>query len=406
MRRGPGGEQVPERLVVVSHVVHYRRGERVFAYAAYAREIDVWAELFDEVLIAAPCQDESPPADCAPLLRPNIRIMPQPETGGDTIWLKLKQVALTPYLVYRLGRAMRGADAIHVRCPGNLGLLGALVAPLAARCLVAKFAGSWAGYPEEPWSFRFQRWLLRSRWWRGPVTVYGEWPDQPDHIIPFFTSVMTGDQVAHARAASGRRAIASPLRVLFVGRLAPKKNVDVLISAVAQLRAKRVALECVIIGDGVDRASLERQACELGVGEAVLFTGGLPFDQVQLWYQRADVLVLASDAEGWPKAIAEAMAYGLVCIGSDRGFMVRMLGEGRGVLVQPRDLGQLAEALTQICVAPEEFESMRARAAEWAQRYSLEGLRDALAALLAEHWHVRLLGPTDPKERPAREGGA
>src|SRR5205823_1367344 len=121
------------------------------------------------------------------------------ETGGENLWAKLAQLAALPLLMFGLARAMRKADAIHVRCPGNLGLLGAVMAPLFSRYLVAKYAGQWSGYPGEARTVRLQRTILRSRWWRGPVTVYGEWPGQSPHVIPFFTSVLTEQQLARAK---------------------------------------------------------------------------------------------------------------------------------------------------------------------------------------------------------------
>src|SRR6185295_2863267 len=112
----------PTRLLIISHVIHYRYAGRLHAYAAYAREIDLWADLFPQVLIASPLRDERPPGDCAPFERSNVSIDPQPETGGTTASAKAWQVLRVPYLVYRLLRSVAGADAIHVRCPGNLGL--------------------------------------------------------------------------------------------------------------------------------------------------------------------------------------------------------------------------------------------------------------------------------------------
>jgi glycosyltransferase involved in cell wall biosynthesis len=184
-----------------------------------------------------------------------------------------------------------------------------------------------------------------------------------------------------------------------VGRLAPNKNVDVLISAVAELQRRGIAAECVIVGDGPERGTLEAIVERHGLEKSVQLTGALPFDEAQEWYERADALVLASDAEGWPKAIAEAMAFGLVCVGSDRGFTRRMLADGRGILVQPRDLTGLADLLADVARHPERYDDMRARASLWAQQYSLEGLRRAIGSLLRDWWGVDL--EADPQ--PARE---
>jgi glycosyltransferase involved in cell wall biosynthesis len=380
-----------QNLLIVSSAVHYRHGGGLFAYGPYAREIDIWADLFPRVSIAAPCRDEAPPGDCLPFTRANIEVVPQLETGGDNFRAKALQVLLLPWLVFGLCRAMRRADAIHVRCPGNLGLLAVFLAPLFSRRRVAKYAGQWSGYAGEPWTARLQRALLRSRLWRAPVTVYGRWANQPPHVVPFFTSILTDEQVARAREAAGRRRFdAAPPRVLYVGRLYEGKNVDVLLAALGELKRQGIELSCDIVGEGHLRAPLEEQAARLGLSARVEFAGGVDFERVLAFYERAGVLVLASENEGWPKAIAEGMAFGLVCVGSDAGFVPEMLNDGRGIIVPPGDAGALAGALRRIAASPAECTRISERASRWARKYSLEGLREALRELLASHWKVSL----------------
>src|SRR5262249_29119993 len=153
---------------IVSHVPHYLQDGAYFAYGPYAKEIEIWAELFSEIVIAAPLSFDSPPSETCRINRSNIRVSSQREVGG-TRWLDKAGIVLAlPSLVLGLAYEMWKADAIHVRCPGNLGLLGALLAPLFCHNLIAKYAGQWSGFPGEEWTVRLQRRVLRSRWWRGP----------------------------------------------------------------------------------------------------------------------------------------------------------------------------------------------------------------------------------------------
>ncbi len=384
------------RLLITSHVIHYSYQGRLYAYGPYAREIDQWADLFSEIEIASPCRNQAPPGDCLAFERRNIRVLPQKEAGGETLGAKLGLMASIPAMMWGLARAMRRADAIHVRCPGNLGLIGAAMAPLFSRRIIAKYAAQWNGGDGEPFSARLQRAILRSRWWKGPVTVYGKWPGSPRHVIPFFTSLLTADQIERARQSAARDRIGPGLRVLYTGRLSKAKNVDVLLRAAARVRAAGHDVMTTIIGTGPERESLGALARELGIAEHVDFTGGVAFERVIDYLAWSDVLVLASETEGWPKSIAEGMAFGLACIGSNVGFVPQML-EGRGFTVPPRDEDALTAALLRVAESPDRLAEMRRSAAVWAQRYSLEGLRDALRELMSEWWGEELPGTAVPE---------
>ena len=375
------------RLLIVSHVVHYRHESAYYAYSPYAKEIEIWADLFPEIVIAAPCREEAPPADCCQIRRSNIRVAPQREVGGESFTAKLGIIAALPALIVGLCREMRKADAIHVRCPGNLGLLGAMLAPLFSRRLIAKYAGQWNGFPGEEWTVRLQRFVLRSRWWKGPVTVYGKRPGEPAHVTDFFSSMFTDEQLDRARGCASAKRLDAVKTVAFTGRLSPAKNVDVLLRSVAALRDEGLRLNALIIGDGPERESLGALAYQLNIADQVEFAGAVSPERVPDFLERADVFVLVSHSEGWPKSIAEAMAFGLVCIGSDLGLIRTFLGEDRGIVVPPRDAAALTGAIRRIAAAPSQYESMRLRGSAWAQRYSLEGLREALRQLMAEAWN-------------------
>ena len=111
-------------LLVVSHVVHYRYNGRLWAYGPYAREIDLWAGIFERVRIASPCLKGEPPRDCLAFEADNIAMVPQPLAGGETALAKLRLVLAVPAMIASLARAMFRADAIHVRCPVTLGCSG------------------------------------------------------------------------------------------------------------------------------------------------------------------------------------------------------------------------------------------------------------------------------------------
>jgi len=378
-----------KKLVIVSHVIHFVKNEEILAYGPYAREIEIWADLFEEVIIAAPVRRERPTGFAVPIDRRNVSLSPQIETGGNTLSAKLLQVLSLPMHMFLLCRAMIGADAIHVRCPGNLGLLGVVLAPFFSKKLIAKYAGQWPDYDGEPWSYRLQKKILRSRWWNAPVTVYGEWPDEPQHVVPFFTSMMTRQQVADAVAGSKEKKLEAPIRIVFSGRLSKEKGVHHLIDAVGILKERGLGVDVAIVGNGVEFDSLKKQIAALGIADRVKMVGDVPYEAGLEYFKWGHILVLPSQSEGFPKVLAEAMCHGMVCIGTDSGLVPKML-EGRGIVLDSVSAKSIADAIEQISSDEDRFEKMSRAGVAWASQYSIEGLRDSLQVLMEKSWGVSL----------------
>jgi glycosyltransferase involved in cell wall biosynthesis len=219
--------------------------------------------------------------------------------------------------------------------------------------------------------------------------VYGDWPKQPANIVPFFTSILTEDQIKITKEASQNRVLHNPARILFVGRLDRGKNAHILIDALFQLKQNSIPFEARIIGDGDESERLHNQAKDLNLGQEVIFSGAIPFSDVLESYRWSDFLVLTSEnAEGWPKAISEGMAFGLVCFGSQRGLIPQMLDNGRGKVIWPVTAQNLSTGLQEIISSPDEYVEISKRAATWSQAYSLEDLREAIKQLLQNRWHL------------------
>lgn len=383
-------EPVCGHLAVVSHVVHHRWQGRVHAYTPYARELDLWASMVDRLTIVAPVRLGEPPDDTSPFVADNITLAPQIEAGGDDRRAKLAQLARLPAMVLGVDRAIRGADAVQVRCPGNLGLIGAVLAPVRSRRVMAKYAGQWRGFAGEPRAWRLQRAILRSRWFRGPVLAYGPAEADRRHVVPAFSTAV--DAAALARAATtaesrGSRRRSDGLRVLFVGRLTAAKHVGPVIEAVRSVAATGTPISLRIVGDGPERTSLQALAdrCRAD-GVAIDLIGAVDQEEVFDEYAAADVLVLASASEGWPKAIVEAMAFGVVCIGNDSGMVPSILGEGRGFTVRPGDAAAVAEVLGSLAADADELGRRADASADWASRFSLEEFEREMRRVLALAW--------------------
>jgi len=154
---------------------------------------------------------------------------------------------------------------------------------------------------------------------------------------------------------SERPSRATPV-LLCVGSLQPYKGHTYLIAACARLKAAGVAFQCLLVGDGELRGSLEAQIAQLGLGAEIRLLGQQTRAQVSALMSAADVMVLPSvttadgKREGVPVALMEAMATGLPVVASASSGIPELVLDGRtGLLAPERDAAALAEALGRLC---------------------------------------------------------
>ena len=124
-----------------------------------------------------------------------------------------------------------------------------------------------------------------------------------------------------------------PDRIVVVTRFAPPKRNDLLVDAFSLIRRTRPRAELHVVGDGPDRGTLERQIGELGLDGAVRLLGRR--DDIPEILSRAACFVLASDYEGCPLAVIEAMAAGVPVVATGVGGVPELVADGESGLVVP-----------------------------------------------------------------------
>jgi glycogen synthase len=159
-----------------------------------------------------------------------------------------------------------------------------------------------------------------------------------------------------------------PPVIAFQGRLVTTKGVGVLFEAARTLLAENRAFELLVIGDGPERASLERFSQEAPLTGRVRFAGRLLGAELDAALAHASVVVVPSlGGEVFGLVVAENMARGLPVITSDLGAFIEVLGEG-GLTFRTGDAGALARELAQILNNP----AISARLAQIARQRALD----------------------------------
>jgi colanic acid/amylovoran biosynthesis glycosyltransferase len=170
------------------------------------------------------------------------------------------------------------------------------------------------------------------------------------------------------------RASRLPLRLLSIARLVEKKGLDRQLRIYAALQAAGVDFEARIVGDGPLRPRLEKLAGHLGVAERVTFAGQVPPHEVWEHLGWADALLHtgvvapSGDRDGFPNAIAEAMAAGVPVVTSPTAGTTEAVSDGTTGVVLPVDRPEAWVGVLRRLSSDDAFcESLRRPARAWVE---------------------------------------
>lgn len=185
---------------------------------------------------------------------------------------------------------------------------------------------------------------------------------------------------------------AAPLKLIYIGRLAPRKGLLESIEALRLARSRGVAARLVVAGSGPEEARLREHVRESGLTRDVSFVGPAYGEAKARLLAQADVLLLPSYSEGLPYALLEAMAAGVVPVVTPVGAVPEVVTEREhGVFVEPRDADAIARVLAWLAVDRAMVLRMSAACRRRAAAvYSLERLASDFSALYASLVQARV----------------
>ena len=175
----------------------------------------------------------------------------------------------------------------------------------------------------------------------------------------------------------------SELVVVFISRLVREKRLDTLAAALRLMEAGRIAHRCVVVGDGPERATLERQLPH------AVFTGFLEGEELAEAYASSDVFIFPSETETFGNVTLEAMASGLPCVCADATGSRSLVAHGRtGYLAKPGRAQEFADHIVTLARDPKLRRQMgaaaRERSLEFSWDESMARIHGYYKSLLAE----------------------
>lgn len=372
------------KIAIITHVFHIHTNNQYFGYAPYIREMNIWFKYVDEVIIVAPLVNKELNSIHEPYLHSIVRFNPVAEFNITSLKNTCTTLYKLPGIIKATYSAMKAADHIHLRCPGNMGLIGAVLQIFfPKKPKTAKYAGNWDPKSKQPFTYKLQRWILSNTFLTKnmQVLVYGDWAHQTKNIKPFFTATYSEAEVQNAKCEI-RSVQDGVVHFLFIGTLSKGKQPFYAIQIVEALQklGKKVTLD--LYGDGVLRNELAHYITQKKLNDVVNLKGNQTKETVLKAYQKSHFLILPSKSEGWPKVVAEAMFWGCVPIVSPVSCVPYMVANGaRGLLLNEK-LASDVDRISRLFFDAFTYQKMSLEGQNWSQQYTTDKFESEIKKLL------------------------
>lgn len=269
----------------------------------------------------------------------------------------------------------KDADVIYAQNPVSAGLPALLASRILRKKMVLKLVsdGAWEYYVtqvknyDDPEKFQHQTYDFKTEFLRkiqkmsakgaGKIIVpslyvkniISQWGIALDKIAVVYNAPKQMASLNLSKEEAKEKIGVKGDIILSVGRLAPEKGFDTIISSMPELLIKNPGFKLLIVGEGEKRKDLEVKIQELNLGNNVKMTGQVPSQEIPLYLKAADLFVLDSQGEGLAHVILEAMQIGTPIIASRHGGNIELIEDSfNGFLVEYNNQGELTEAILEL----------------------------------------------------------
>ncbi|WP_293875192.1 glycosyltransferase [Flavobacterium sp.] len=366
---------------IITHVPHQKIQENIFGYAPYVKEMNIWLKYVDNVIVVAPiCKDQISAIDSV-YIHKSIDFNEIRAFNFITLSSILKAFYYFPKNLFQIYKAMKSANHIHLRCPGNIGLLGCCVQIFfPSKTKTAKYAGNWDLKAKQPLSYKFQKWILNSSFLTKnmQVLVYGEWEKNSKNIKPFFTASYFENEKQDIVPLNFNQVI----KFLFVGTLSNGKQPLYAVKLIEELLKNNRDVELTIFGDGYERSIIKNYIADKLLDDKIYLMGNQNQEIIKKAYIENHFVILPSLSEGWPKAVAEGMFWGCLPIATKVSCVPNMLdNEKRGILLTMK-LNEDVHQIETVLDNENLYKAKVNQAIVWSRQYTLDLFENEIKKLL------------------------
>lgn len=370
------------KFLIITHVPHGNQDGRYYAYSPYVREMNIWAKYVDELIIVAPLTLKDKTSITIDYDKEKIKFISIDEFNAIGFKSKFNAISKIPKIVFAIYMAMKEANHIHLRCPGNVGLLGCIVQFFfPSKPKSAKYAGNWDPKAKQPLSYKVQKWILSNTFLtkKMQVLVYGAWQHQSKNIKSFFTATYAEED----KILIENKTLQDGLKFIFVGTLAEGKNPLYAIKIVQEISKRYSDISLDIFGNGMLMPQLQKYIETHKLDNIIFLRGNQNLEAIKKAYIQSHFVILPSKSEGWPKVIAEGMFWKCLPIASRVSCIPDMLDNGaRGILLEmnlERDIHHIIALLKNNSLYQKKVDE----ALHWSRNFTTNFFEDEIQKLIS-----------------------
>ncbi|HEX8278373.1 MAG TPA: glycosyltransferase [Segetibacter sp.] len=344
------------KLGIISDCIHYKTADGKIGTENHIllRQLQALCSFYTATLICCPFKEYDTSKVISFYSDTTIRFTPVPVVGGDSFKAKIKLITAFPSWWGAYKKINAFSDIIYQRFPNNLNIPAFFYFFLKKKKVFATYTGTWKNYPTEPFTYRFQRWLLR-KFFRGPVWVYSDSLTDNNKIFPGFSPSYSelewNEEIEQVKSRIERiRNAGLPVfKLITVGTLIDYKNQTGIVKSCLILKNQGFPFSLTIVGDGPMWNELATLLKELDLQQEVKMVGKKQFGELRQLYREHDFVVQAPFSEGFGKVPVEGFFHGVIPVINNISMAGFMTGNGdRGFLFDASDDTNLAKTLLDI----------------------------------------------------------
>ena len=370
-------------IAIFTLVSHKVNANRFYGYGPYIKEMNIWVSHFNKVIIVAPLQNDNKlkAIDLA-YEHTNIKLIAIPSFNIKSIVSSLALIIKLPLIIINMVKAMRQSDHLHFRSPSNVAAIAAMVQIFfPSKPKTVKYAGNWDPESKQPLGYRFQKWIFGNTLLTKnmKILVYGEWKNQSKYVVPFYTASFSDSD----KSSFIKKDYTKTLKFMYLGALVAGKQPLLAIKIVEELIKKNFIIELHMYGDGDLFEELQNYIVLKRLSASIFLHGNQPFAEIKAHIKSAHFTMLPSKSEGWPKALAEGMFFGVIPIAIGVSCIPWMLDKGkRGILIPSELYTAVSVIQNELEKGGEYLNTVAKNASEWSQQFTLEYFEKGIKKIL------------------------